>query len=258
MVLVLALSAAGSDPGDAFDRSYTVVPFLSGSRTCWPRSGWSDVRGHAGGPRYSRGVSHPVLIAAKLVFGLLGFSSLVVEVAALVERGRFNPANFFSFFTIQTNSLMVASLLLSAVFTAAGTNRRLGAFRAAVTVYLLVVGICFPLLLAGLDGIAFTAVPWDNVVLHYVMPAIALVDFLVDRPVLRIGFSRGLWWLLFPLGYLGYTLLRGPIVDWYPYPFLDPRPYGYAALVVPVAGVMAVGLAMTWLVTRLAGGARRR
>ena len=39
--------------------------------------------------------------------------------------------------------------------------------------------------------------------------------------------SNALWlWLLFPAIYLAGTLIRGPMVDWYPYPFLDPRGEG--------------------------------
>lgn len=37
------------------------------------------------------------LISYKLFFALLGFSAIVTEIATAVERGTFNPANFFSF-----------------------------------------------------------------------------------------------------------------------------------------------------------------
>ena len=65
-------------------------------------------------------------------------------------------------------------------------------------------------------------------------------------------------WLVFPLGYTAYTLARGPVVDWYPYPFLDPRIEGWVALVGGVL-LLAVAMgAMAWAVGALAGiGARR-
>jgi hypothetical protein len=28
-------------------------------------------------------------------------------------------------------------------------------------------------------------------------------------------------WLAYPAAWLGYTLIRGASVDWYPYPFVD-------------------------------------
>src|SRR5882724_3529438 len=98
-----------------------------------------------------------MLIGYKLVFGLLGFSAIVTEIATIVERGRFNPANFFSYFTIETNILVAVILLLSAVATACGKNKILDAWRGAITVYALVVGLGFSLLLAGLENAEFTA-----------------------------------------------------------------------------------------------------
>ena len=53
-----------------------------------------------------------------------------------------------------------------------------------------------------------------------------LVDWLVLPPLSRIGFRRALVWTIYPLAFCGYTLIRGPIVDWYPYSFLDPAESG--------------------------------
>src|SRR5687768_13932518 len=94
-----------------------------------------------------------VLIGYKLFFGLLGFSAIVTEIATIVERGRFNPINFFSYFTIETNILVVITLLLCAVAVAMGKNNKLDVLRSAVTVYILIVGIGFSLLLAGIEDI---------------------------------------------------------------------------------------------------------
>ncbi|MGA8046237.1 MAG: Pr6Pr family membrane protein, partial [Dermatophilaceae bacterium] len=71
-------------------------------------------------------------------------------------------------------------------------------------------------------GVDLTAVPWDNTVLHYIVPVAMLVDYLLDRPRRRLSFRASLLWLIYPLAYAGYSLIRGAIVDWYPYPFLDP------------------------------------
>ena len=61
-----------------------------------------------------------------------------------------------------------------------------------VTVYILIVGIGFALLLSGLTDVDFTAVPWNNTVLHYVMPVVMLIDLLIDRPAKRIRFGTAL------------------------------------------------------------------
>lgn len=192
-----------------------------------------------------------LLIGYKLFFGLLGFSAIVTEIATIVERGRFNPINFFSYFTIETNILVAVVLLLSAIATAWGKNVKLDTLRAASAVYILVVGLGFSLLLAGLENTEFTAVAWDNIVLHYLMPVVMLVDLVIDRPKRLASFRQRMWWLIFPVAYLSYSLTRGAITGWYPYPFLNPDPNGYGAVAFVVSGIVAMTLVLTWLIGKL-------
>lgn len=102
---------------------------------------------------------------------------------------------------MQVNSIVVITLLISAVLLAMGKSTKLDAFRSAVTVYIMVVGIGFALLLSGLQNVALTAVPWDNIVLHYIIPAALVVDFLIDRPRTKLRFKKSLLWLLYPLAH---------------------------------------------------------
>lgn len=191
------------------------------------------------------------LIGYKLFFSLLGFGAIITEIATTVERGNFSPTNFFSYFTIETNILVTLTLLLSAIAIAAGKNSKLDTLRSAVTVYILIVGIGFSVLLAGIEGIVLTAVPWDNTVLHYILPIAVLVDFLIDRPKRKLSFKKSLVWLLFPVAYLIYSLLRGGLIGWYPYPFLNPDIEGYGAVAITVAGLLALSLVLIWIITRL-------
>lgn len=192
------------------------------------------------------------LISYKLLFALLGFAAIITEIAVVVERGTFDPANFFSFFTIQTNILVFITLILSSLAVAAGkTQKWLDILRSSVAVYILVVGIGFAVLLSGLEGVDLTAVPWDNTVLHYIIPIALLVDFLIDRPTRKIKFRTGLLWIIYPIAYVAYSLIRGAIVGWYPYPFLNPEVKGFGAVAVTVLGLVVLGvlliLAVTWL-----------
>ena len=190
------------------------------------------------------------LIAYKIFFALLGFAAIVTEIVVLLERGTFNAVNFFSFFTVQNNILVVVTLLLSALVTASGKQRRwLDILRGMTTVYILVVGIGFAILLSGLQGVALTAVPWDNTVLHYIIPAAVLIDFLIDRPARKISFKKSLIWISYPLLYVAYTLVRGSFTGWYPYPFLNPANGGYGSIAVSVGGLVLLGIVLIWLVT---------
>jgi len=198
------------------------------------------------------------LISYKLFFALLGFSSIIIEMAVTMERGTFKAENFFSYFTIETNILVVVMLLMSAVAIAAGKNGKLDLFRSATTVYILVVGIGFSALLSGLEGVKLTAVPWDNVVLHYIIPVAVFADFMTDRPRRKLPFKKALLWLLFPIIYATYALVRGGLTGWYPYPFLNPDVSGAASVVTTIIGFFALGFALVWGVGKLSGSQKAR
>ena len=189
-----------------------------------------------------------VLRWARVLLALLGFSALVTEVATLVERGRFVPRNFFSYFTVEGNLLAVVVLLASAV--AVRRSRRLDLFRGATTVYLLTILLVFAGLLAGLGG-DLTAVPWDNTVLHYLMPVAVALDWVVEPPRWRLPWRSTLVWLTLPAAYVVYSLVRGAIVGWYPYPFLDPAHGGYGRVALVSVAIAALVVALGWVVSRV-------
>lgn len=194
----------------------------------------------------------------KLVFGLLGLSSILTEIVVLVHRGTFHILNFFSYFTIESNTIMFIVFLLSALAIVARTNQRLDFVRGAATVYILIVGVGFSALLSTLQGAEFTAVPWDNIILHYIIPAAALVDLIIDRPQRKLAFGPSLIWLVFPALYLIYTMIRGTMTGWYPYPFLDPTHSGYGPVLVTVGGIVVLAMVLTFVVSMISGKRRTR
>lgn len=194
-----------------------------------------------------------LLIFYKVFFALLGFSAVVTEIIVLLERGLFNPSNFFSFFTVQVNMLVVVVFLLSAIFLAANKAKKLDVLRTATTVYIVIVGVGFSLLLSGLENVALTAVPWDNTVLHYIIPVAAFVDYVIDRPQTKLRFKKLLVWLIYPVAYVAYSLIRGVVVGWYPYPFLNPNNSSYLQVGLIVLALFAFGTILFALAARFSG-----
>jgi hypothetical protein len=186
---------------------------------------------------------------------MLIFAALTTEVATLIERGRFNPGNLFSFFTIESNLFAVAVLLVSAVTPVHG--RLLIMFRGAATLYMAVTGIVFSVLLAGIEGAEFTAVPWDNTVLHFLGPIFVVADWFIARPPQRIAFRGALIWLVYPFAYGAYSLIRGAIVGWYPYPFLDPDEHGYPSIAATIVGLTLFAAVLMWIIVFFTGPRRR-
>ncbi len=139
------------------------------------------------------------------------------------------------------------------VLSPSGEGPWLAWLRGAATLYLAITGLVFSLLLAGLEGVEFTAVPWDNIVLHYLMPAAVVLDWAVAPPVRRIPFQRGLLWLAYPLAYVVYSLIRGHSSHWYPYPFLDPGPRGYTGVIQSSIGIAISAAVLVFVLTLVTG-----
>lgn len=191
-----------------------------------------------------------LLVGYRVVFALLGFSAVVTEIATIIERGRFVPANFFSYFTIESNLIAVAVLIVSALALMRGKQgRRIAMLRGANTLNMIVVGVVFSILLSGLDA-ELTAVPWDNLVLHYIMPVVVALDWFLDIPKVRIAFKQALVWMVFPIAYVFYSLIRGHFVGWYPYPFLNPGEHGYAGVAITSIGIALGAAGLVWVLTR--------
>jgi hypothetical protein len=90
---------------------------------------------------------------------------MTYQLAVLNQRPAFAPGNFFSFFTIQSNVLGVVVLSLAALVPQASRTRLFDAVRTGVTLYLLITGVVFALLLAGLQAELQTTIPWVDFVL---------------------------------------------------------------------------------------------
>lgn len=163
--------------------------------------------------------------------------AIVGQCIHLSQHGQFNPANFFSYFTILSNLLAALMFVVSGMIAFRGEKPSLlvERLRGAATVYMVTTGIVFAVLLSKYDlGLTL---PWVNMILHQIMPVVVALDWLLVPP--RTKLRPGLWWswLLFPIVYVIYTLIRGPIVGWYPYPFLDPAPDGYLHVIAYCIGI---------------------
>ncbi|WP_146240048.1 Pr6Pr family membrane protein [Prauserella flavalba] len=180
---------------------------------------------------------------------LAGFGLVVsAEIYLIVHLGpRFNPVTHFGYFTVLSN-VFAALVLLAGAFTEVP-----GPVRGAAVLYMLTTGIVYAVLLRGID----VGTPlYANRILHVVLPILVAVDWLADPPRRRIALRKALWWLVFPLAYLAFTLVRGPALHWYPYPFLDPDENGYGTVAVLSLVIAVVFVALTWLITTV-GNAKR-
>ncbi|MFE3521477.1 Pr6Pr family membrane protein [Streptomyces sp. NPDC059161] len=168
--------------------------------------------------------------SVKAGLALLAVAALATSLnqAAHTDEG---AANWISYFTNLSNLLGATVLLTGGLALLRATRPVPDLLRGAATLYLVITGAVYWTLLAG--TIDAHTIIWANDVVHGVMPAVFLADWILRPPLRRIPWTRSLPWLAFPLLYLAYSLLRGPSAGWYPYDFLDPRkPGGYGHVAI--------------------------
>ena len=186
----------------------------------------------------------------------------VLEIVAIIGNYQyvlgfrfFATANFFSYFTIQSAMMAVVVLLVAGAF-ALLTPRDpawLGVVRTIVTVYVLISGIVFGLIVAQASTRDYRVdVPWSDTLLHFVVPGLAIIAWTTDSVTavnVRVPWSTVGWVLVYPSIWLAYTLVRGADVGWYPYFFLDEAqvdgPVGvalYCALVLVIFLMLTAAL----------------
>jgi hypothetical protein len=170
--------------------------------------------------------------------------------------GHAATGNFFSFFTIQSNIAAAAMLALLVIVRRPERSAWFEAVRGGVVFFIAITGVVFALLLQGHQEDVQTTTSWVDTVVHQLMPLALVVDWLVERPRHRLSPWVMLAWLGCLAAWLSYTLVRGEIVDWYPYPFVDVSDLGYGGVALRAAGLLvafALGAtAFLWLGNRRA------
>jgi hypothetical protein len=188
------------------------------------------------------------------VAAVLGWTGLSIQLY-LILLGRWELGasllgglvNFFSFFTVLTNTL-VAVVLTWELTPRQSPARRwflLPGVRSGIAVSIALVSLAYNLLLRHLwqpEGWQFVA----DELLHDVMPLLYIVYWwrYVPKGTLRLG-HIGLW-VIYPLVYFAYLLLRGDLLAAYPYPFIDVANLGYPQVFINAGGILAgfVGIAL--------------
>ena len=192
-------------------------------------------------------------LAFRTAAGILGWVALVLQYA-LVLAGTSGAdsftrsINFFSYFTILVNILAALALTLPwlAPQSAPGKFFSSPTVRTAIAAYIIIVmTIVYFVLrhLTILQGWDFVA----DLLLHYVMPVLFVIDwlFLVRKQTLKVSHTLG--WLAFPVVYLIWTFIHGAYSGFYPYPFLNNSELGIARVLLNEAGLLVIFLVLGFI-----------
>ncbi|MBP0904970.1 Pr6Pr family membrane protein [Mariniflexile gromovii] len=135
---------------------------------------------------------------------------------------------FFSFFTILTN-ILVALYFTVAVFKLKIIPLKWLASKGtltAITAFILIVGLVYQIALRAIwnpTGLQYIV----DELLHTIIPLFMLGywAFMIKKEDLRV--KPVVNWLLYPLFYMAFIMVRGYLSGYYPYPFLNVNEIGY-------------------------------
>jgi hypothetical protein len=212
----------------------------------------------------------PLTSPARIWFGataLVVLVGVVIQVPVAMDRagGFFDtPAkrglNVFAFFTIQSNLIVGLTSAMLALSVARPTMA-FRVLRLIGVVAITITFVVFHLALRELQDLTGQAAVADFL-LHTASPLLCVIGWLVFGPraqttgrIVALTVTFLVWWGPF-------TMIRGEIIGWWPYPFIDPTDSGYprVALNLTVIGgtFVATAAAAHWLDRRLGWAPSRR
>ena len=193
-------------------------------------------------------------IAVKIA-AVLGWLALILQLY-LILTSRWQAGKsllggvdiFFSYFTVLTN-ILVALVLTCAATSGDSPVRRFflkPAVQGGVAAAIVLVGLAYNLLLRHTwnpQGLQWVA----DELLHDVMPVLFVIYWWFCVPKGSLQWREIGPWLLYPLVYFIYALVRGYFVGSYPYPFIEVDKLGYPQVFINALMVL-VGFAVISLV----------
>lgn len=185
-----------------------------------------------------------------------GWFAVITQLVLMLQHSTEPPGEalvrFISYFTIETNLLLASSssILLLAPGSRAGAFFLKPATQTALTVYIFIVGLIYNTILRFLWEPTGMQQLVDEL-LHSVIPVLAMVFWLLFTPKEKLHWKQCFAWLIYPLLYIAFVLIRGQHSGFYPYPFIDTRKLGLNKVVANAAGIavlfLLVSLALVFI-----------
>lgn len=190
---------------------------------------------------------------SKIWFGFLVLSVIFViptqlVLSALDEYGLYQHGwervlNTACFFTIQSNILVGVS---SFCIYKNKSSLLIEVIKFASLIGIFVTGVIYHVMLAkdaDLHGIEIIT----DLFMHSIIPIMYVLGWMIFVPRGLAGHRVSSYALLFPVLWSIFTLLKGPLVGFYPYPFMDVDYLGYAKALTNMGVITLLFLAIAYV-----------
>jgi len=194
----------------------------------------------------------------RTLLGLALVGSVIWQVADRIRVDLFRPTEYFAYFSITTAIFAGVVLLVSGLVLLRGKSEseRLNIIRLIAVVSMIIVGVVYHALLgdSALDprdyGYDWPRVP--NAIIHTYAPVLIVLDYLISLKGPRPKLRQALWVVIYPLAWLGLSIIRGLSDGWWPYWFINPGSEGgVVGMLTYIAVIAAAFIVLGFIVLGL-------
>ena len=190
------------------------------------------------------------------LIALLGWFALITQFYLNLNSGVASTGEiiirYFSYFTLLTNLLVAVccTCLLLAPTSKWGRFFSKTKTSTAVTVYILIVGLIYNTILRFIWNPTGLQMMVDEL-LHTVIPLMFLFYWIIFANKSGLKWKDIFPWLIYPLVYLIFVLIRGSFSGFYPYPFIHAGNLGMQQTLINALGVTAIFVVVSLIFIRI-------
>lgn len=191
---------------------------------------------------------------SKILFGLalISWFAVISQYVLMFENRNSSVfetnIRFFSFFTILSNLLVAIYFSVQLVKTGSAFvfSQKPGVL-SALTVYIFIVGLVYQVILRGLWHPTGLQRLVDEL-LHSLIPLEVILYWYYVETKSNLNYKMIGVWLLYPICYLSWILLRGSVSGFYPYPFMNVSTLGLTQVLINSLVLTLLFLGCSWLI----------
>jgi hypothetical protein len=174
----------------------------------------------------------------RLLIGIALLGSVAWQVLDRLANNIFRPTEYFAYFSIVGSiATGVLSLVVGAYLLLSKSETKfLNIARLSAAAAMVLIGVVYHALLADAasdvrDGdYAWPVLP--NEIIHTYAPIAVAIEYLISLRSPKLRLRAALWVTVFPLAWLGFSIVRGLATNWWPYWFINPNGDGGVGTVV--------------------------
>ena len=178
-----------------------------------------------------------------LAMAIIGWITLYLKLELRIETEDVSifesVLRFFSYFTILTNLLITIYFSALVIFRKRQTFFNKPGTLSALAAFMIFVGLAYHILLRSLWNPSGLTMVLDETH-HTIIPLATIIFWYLYENKSMISYKKSSVWVLYPVLYLTWVLIRGHFASFYPYYFLDVNTLGLQQVLINAFGLLII------------------